>query len=454
MSFNIKPLSGSDEIDKFFFAREDELAFLMNQICDSNGGKAFAISGRRGSGKSTLMNKLITSLDKRDEKYLIVKVEVPKEFDEILLLKRLLRKVCESVVSLLPQKDPLLLEIIQKLIKLDFQTRYAQQIGDKNTLQTAIKARLTAIFTGLDVAASVEKSTTTEIIDEICSREYDVESIQHDLHDLLEKLADKFDGIVIIVDETDKSDYIGAIRTLDNIKSLFWVEKCFYLFIGSEDFYEDYTTGIKTGRKTLLDSLFTRIIYLQPFDNDQIEKLLLKRFETDISDDAKKIIRTVSILSKGSPRDAVRYCDLLIGERKNISNASLSDLGNIIKDSYPNFPRNNIRYFIPFSIYISEVSPRHIDPIVESCAIYMVATVMEMDPNPEEIGGTNVFMCDKTILEHAIVGEPTRGKFTQTQYDIALSFLKEIGVIYEENNYIKLEDNTPKEHKAPFEDLI
>ncbi|KAF5434840.1 putative ATPase, AAA+ ATPase superfamily [Candidatus Methanophagaceae archaeon] len=102
LDFNIKPLE-QKEVGEFFFGREDELKFLLNQITNSHGGKAFAISGRRGAGKSTLINKLIKEL-KVKENYLIVKVDVPKEFDEFFILKRILRAVCVCVCVWAQQK--------------------------------------------------------------------------------------------------------------------------------------------------------------------------------------------------------------------------------------------------------------------------------------------------------------------------------------------------------------
>lgn len=278
--------------------------------------------------------------------------------------------------------------------------------------------------------------------------------MQRLLEDLLNEKI--FYKIVIIVDETDKSDYTEAVKILNDIKSLFWIDRCYYIFVGSEEFYEDYTRGIKTGKKTLLDSLFTRIIYLQPFGKDDIIELLKKRIGKEISEETNEVLDIISALSKGSPRDAVRYCDLLVGECGSIEDATLGDLGRIIQDTYPNFPRENIKYFIPLSTFISDVAPGHLDPIAESCAINIISSIMEMDPSPEEKDEVMVLGCSKQVIEDAIVGKSEEGKFSKTQFDIALAFLKELAIITEdkEENKLILEDISDTKYKRIFDKVI
>lgn len=298
--FNIKPLS-EEEVGNFFYVRggesdhglRRELEFLLNQITKSNGGKAFAISGTRGSGKSTLINKLIKSVKENPGNYLIVKVDVPKEFDESFILKRILRKVCEAAVrdEDVKKSDDLLIDILLKLMRLDYQTKHSQQVGNKTSFSGAIKGSLSNIIATLGIAFEVEKALEKVEVSEIQVKEYDLESVQNDLEKLLEELnlRNVFKGIVIIVDETDKSNYLEAVKTLDNIKPLFWLDNCYYIFVGSQEFYADYLRGIKTGRKTLLDSLFTKIIYLPPFTRDDLIGMLEKRFSGEISDETSNL---------------------------------------------------------------------------------------------------------------------------------------------------------------------
>lgn len=457
MGFNIKPLSNK-ELKDYFYGREDELNFLVTQITKSEGGKAFAISGSRGSGKSTLINKLKDSLINRKENYLIVRVDVPKKFDELLLLKRILREVSYKAIEVLKGKNEGWRErMARKLIRLDYQTMQSRQFEAGKIDEKTVKG-------GIDFYLNIGKETTKSKVDierttyETKYREYDIESVQNDLQRLLEDLLNEkiFYKIVIIVDETDKSDYTEAVKILNDIKSLFWIDRCYYIFVGSEEFYEDYTRGIKTGKKTLLDSLFTRIIYLQPFDKDDIIELLKKRIGKEISEETNEVLDIISALSKGSPRDAVRYCDLLVGECGSIEDATLGDLGRIIQDTYPNFPRENIKYFIPLSTFISDVAPGHLDPIAESCAINIISSIMEMDPSPEEKDAVMVLGCSKQVIEDAIVGKSEEGKFSKTQFDVALAFLKELAIITEDKgeNTLILEDISDIKYKRIFDKVI
>jgi len=207
--FNIKPLS-QEEVGEFFYGREGELDFLLNQITKSKGGKAFAISGRRGSGKSTLINKLIKLLEEQEEKCLIVKVDVPKEFDEFFLLKRILRAVCEEATKEANvQKDnDLLIDVVVKLIRLDYQTTRINEVDKEKAVIKAMKGSVNALFAKVGVKLSVEEGKIEKTIGEIQLLDYDLERVQAALRELLNKLKDRFEGIVIIVDETDKSNYV------------------------------------------------------------------------------------------------------------------------------------------------------------------------------------------------------------------------------------------------------
>jgi DNA polymerase III delta prime subunit len=435
VDFNIKPLS-LEEVDEFFYGRKDELDFLLNQITKSKGGKAFAISGRRGSGKSTLITKLIKSLEEDKENYLIVKMDVPKEFDEIFLLKRILRKVCEKALKEenVKKHDELLIDILVKMMRLDYQTKHSQQVGNKTSFSGAIKGSLNKIIASLGVEITAQTALEKAKVSEIRIKEYDLERVQNDLEKLLEKLKNVFRGIVIIVDETDKSNYVEAVKTLDNVKPLFWLDKCYYIFVGSEDFYEDYLSGMKTGKKTLLDSLFTRIVYLQPFGKDDLLEMLKRKIGKEADEKTKDILGIIATISKGNPRDAIRYCDLLVGQCGSIEDATIDNLEKVIKYTFPHFPPGNLNQFIPISLYISECLSNIMDPVIESCAVSIAAYILEMKPEPEKNESLEVFRCDKEAVEVAIFGDPSkRYGFCRTEFETALAFLSELGLITSEN---------------------
>ena len=449
--FNIKPLS-EEEVGNFFYVRggesdyslRRELDFLLNQITKSKGGKAFAISGTRGSGKSTLINKLIESVKEDKENYLIVKVDVSKEFDESFLLKRILRKVCEAAVrdEAVKRNDELLIDILVKLMRLDYQTKHSQQVGNKTSFSGAIKASLSKIIATLGVEVNVQKALEKVEVSEIQVKEYDLERVQNDLEKLLEELNLRklFKGIVIIVDETDKSNYLEAVKTLDNIKPLFWLDNCYYIFVGSQEFYADYLRGIKTGRKTLLDSLFTKIIYLPPFTRDDLIDMLEKRFSGEISDETSKIVDIIATISKGSPRDAMRYCDLLAGERGSIEEATVADLEKVINDTFPRFPPENLKYFIPLSSSVSEIAHEAMtEPTTESCAVSIIACILEMEPHFVDETDRVIFNCEKEKVRDAISGDSSeKYGYSRTEFEAALTFLYEHGFVIEEKGNLKL----------------
>ena len=431
LDFNIKPLE-QKEVDDFFFGRRSELEFLLNQITKSHGGKAFAISGRRGAGKSTLINKLINELKDKEENYLIVKVDVPKEFDEFFILKRILRAVCEGATkeTKVQESNDLLIDVCVKLKRLDYQTTQVNEVGKEKAVIKAVKGSVNAVIVKVGGDRSVEDSKIEKTIKEIQLLDYDLERVQAALQELLKKLGQVFKGIVIIVDETDKSNYVEAVKTLDNIKPLFWLENCYYIFVGSQEFHEDYLSGIKTGKKTLLDSLFTRIIYLHPFSKDDLVRVLKLRIGKEVDTGKNEILETIATLSKGNPRDAVRYCDLLVGECGTIENASLDDLQRVIQYTFPHFPPGNLNHFIPISLYLSELISDTMDPVIESCAVSIVSHILELKPRSEMKGGSEVFSCDKKTIEEAIAGVPSKKYgFSRTEFETALAFLNELGLV-------------------------
>lgn len=430
LDFNIKPLE-QKEVDDFFFGRRSELKFLLNQITKSHGGKAFAISGRRGSGKSTLINKLINEL-KDKKNYLIVKVDVPKEFDEFFILKRILRAVCVGATKepKVQESRDLLIDVCVKLNRLDYQTTQVNEVDKENAVIKAVKGSVNAVIAQLGGNRSVEDREIEKTIDEIQLLDYDLERVQAALQELLKKLGQVFKGIVIIVDETDKSNYAEAVKTLDNIKPLFWLENCYYIFVGSQEFHEDYLSGIKTGKKTLLDSLFTRIIYLHPFSNDELVSVLKLRIGKEVDTEKNEMLETIATLSKGNPRDAVRYCDLLVGECGTIENANLDDLQRVIQYTFPHFPPGNLNHFIPISLYLSEVIADKMDPVIESCAVSIVSHILELKQRSERNGDLEVFSCDKKTIEEAIVVTPSKKYgFSRTEFETALAVLNEIGLV-------------------------
>jgi ABC-type multidrug transport system, ATPase component len=167
LDFDIKPLA-QEEVGDFFFGRRRELDFLLNQITSSHGGKAFAISGRRGAGKSTLINKLITELKDRGN-YLIVKVDVPKEFDEFFIVKRILRAVCEGATKepKVQESNELLIDVCVKLNRLDCQITQKNEVGKEDAVIKAVKGSVNAVIANVGGDRSVEGREIEKTVREI-----------------------------------------------------------------------------------------------------------------------------------------------------------------------------------------------------------------------------------------------------------------------------------------------
>ena len=71
--FSIKELSSKEELERLFVNREMELKQLVNGLDSSEGGVVYGISGKRGSGKSTVLNKALAEMRKCGSLTLMVK---------------------------------------------------------------------------------------------------------------------------------------------------------------------------------------------------------------------------------------------------------------------------------------------------------------------------------------------------------------------------------------------
>jgi hypothetical protein len=207
----------------------------------------------------------------------------------------------------------------------------------------------------------------------------------------------------------------------------------------------------------LLDSLFTRIIYLHPFSKDDLVRVLKLRIGKEVDKGKNEMLETIATLSKGNPRDAMRYCDLLVGECGTIENANLDDLQRVIQYTFPHFPPGNLNHFIPISLFISELISDTMDPVIESCAVSIVSHILELKPRSERRGGSEVFSCDKKTIEEAIAGTPSKKYgFSRTEFETALAFLNELGLVTRDRNITLtlLDDPILSKYERMFESVI
>ena len=93
--FSIKELQNKDELDKLFVNRDTEIKQLINGLDSSEGGVVFGISGLRGSGKSTILNKTLEELKNKDS--LVFNIKASGTFSEVEFLEKILTDVCDQL---------------------------------------------------------------------------------------------------------------------------------------------------------------------------------------------------------------------------------------------------------------------------------------------------------------------------------------------------------------------
>jgi len=126
-----------------------------------------------------------------------------------------------------------------------------------------------------------------------------------------------FDKILIIIDDTDKAGYDEAVRVLNSLRSLFQSSNAFFLFVGSEEFYEEWYSYNAPGTRSAIDSVFHNVYYLSPLSIAEARQML-ELLTTDVRAQAGRQKQTLDwyaqvllFVSQGLPRQVMRSLDLL-----------------------------------------------------------------------------------------------------------------------------------------------
>lgn len=186
-----------------------------------------------------------------------------------------------------------------------------------------------------------------------------------------------FDKILVVVDDTDKVGYADSVRVLNNLRGLFQNANAYFLFVGSEDFYEEWYSYNAPGTRAEIDSVFHDVYYLPVLSVGDARSFLGKlvshhsSYPADIEIKLDWYAEILLFISQGLPRQLNRALDLL--------GVKLGDSGLRLDFSIFDFfsaasPRQIIRRFL-------DVYTNYQDPRYEKClyvALMMLSSVDNM----------------------------------------------------------------------------
>lgn len=351
----------------YYIQREDEIRVLESFI-EKTEGAVIGLTGVRGSGKTTIMDKII---HKYQNDYFALKITSPTGYDETEFFVMVFKRICEEVNRKIEKEfgirktiedigkkenrkrlllllfglvSPFLiylwlfisenLYIIRIIYPISlslllfveffllfvfkskfFSRRSRKKFGLYRKTQEILEILIyektisyqaekkAGIFEQLTVFFKYGKMLKT--------RPFTLPGLTSEYKDYVSDVTDVFGGKVIIcIDELDKIvDPEEVKKLLRGIKGAIFQKNCYYLISISEDAVRTFRTRVSTERD-MLESTFDEIINLERANLDISRKIVLRwlNYEenNEPSQEIKKTVDIISVLSGGVPRELIR----------------------------------------------------------------------------------------------------------------------------------------------------
>jgi hypothetical protein len=284
------------------------------------GSGSIGISGPRGAGKSTVLNKF----DIRDSAWksgqdIRVTVAAPVDYDAREFIIHLFTELCTRVAAEAPLQDRIARRTQRHLEDLRFQRTYSSSWGP--TLASASflsfawsRGRERAEQPiGLPALVAQFRAYSQQVAEWNWDRNRSQVSSQAQEQVRRPVPGQGQDGVgrvIICIDEMDKiRDSDRAEQFLNNIKAIFDVPGCLYLVAISEDamtVFASQTPAIRTA----FDSAFDEIISVPPMEFSDARQLLQLR-TTGVP---LPFLALCHVLAGGVPRELIRAARALMQE--------------------------------------------------------------------------------------------------------------------------------------------
>ena len=316
--FHIKPLSSREEIVGNFVNRDEEVELLTNILSTTMTGISCGISGKRGSGKSTVLYKILSDIEEEGYGFTIV-VNASGELNRLEFLEMILFNICKRMKDI-EISDDLKEEIARIFGNIIYENEKEQGTVERTTLGRSIRAGIASIF-----GAEVSDTKTDEIEDRITKRvkPYGPTTLIEEITQILQKIRSELtDKIIVIgIDETDKLTFKNSLALLQHIKPIINLEYCHLVFVGTEhfyiNFYRAFTENGLEDAETI--SIFQNMCIIFPFDYqkdlDNLNEIIRKRIDFYEVKKGKGIIpftnESIGIvfeMTRGLPKQLMQVC--------------------------------------------------------------------------------------------------------------------------------------------------
>lgn len=301
-----EPLGGASTAQqRRFVGRHDELNELASRILLSDGG-AFLVTGYRGVGKSTFVNRVIQLVDARiaESRELLgpvdlidVHLNVPRQMDSVELMFHILRGLYQRL------QDKGILELLDRSLLDDLELafrRTSQFIAIKNA--SGIEGTIgVTLGLGLPIDKGTSKIALSSRRSRNESREmkylaYDDKAAEYDLIHVARRLTAGYAPampwwqwlqtrlprfirnaaparrrlkVVFVFDELDKIEDVkgsadaGIDAILANLKTLFTTSGICFVFVAGRGTHDRWLDDLGLG-DSIYESVFSYARYLQP----------------------------------------------------------------------------------------------------------------------------------------------------------------------------------------------
>ncbi|MBO8166061.1 MAG: ATPase [Kosmotoga sp.] len=291
--------------------RRKELARLEN-ITSFQPLGIYGVCGETGVGKTTVLN--------------------------------LLNDTIKSFYIILSEKDSKEIIIGDLLYKLALISAQAVNRGDKNKVEKIIEWIITertetsSMHGGINSVVSAGATKASSV-----SRKFNVYQAYQMLGELIDILKNKFERIVLIIDELDKEKKSDVLQILDSLKHLLVQNGVISIISLPFSIYREYAQDrLRWNESGNLENIFKDMIFLEPLKLADVQEMLVKRLKNypDIltNDAYQEIVR----FSDGNPRDALWITQQIILDnteaRKIDGSIATNSIKKIVKE-YMKFGR-------------------------------------------------------------------------------------------------------------------
>lgn len=311
--FSIRELSSPEELNQLFVDRNLEVRQLRNALMGSEGGIVYGISGLRGVGKSTVLNKVLEEVMKA-EKNLVVKVKASGYYEELDFMKKILTDMCDQIeVKEMPRN------VKEEIVRLKTNLLYTEKVEEgkasEGVIRSSIKASIFSIF-GTEVGTEVSEKIREGVERQL--KPYSKSTLTREILNFLQflKREASYSKIVVGIDETDKCRFTIAEKLLDSIKTILVAPYCHFVFVGTLEFHKNFIKAFRPGEEeeATMASVFESVLPIRPLNENQILEIIEKRLsyfslgKKVRNPFSNKALKVITSLARGIPKIASRLC--------------------------------------------------------------------------------------------------------------------------------------------------